>query len=407
MKRPPRSLRALQRAIGAMTRNGLRAGLRAGQRATKALNQATKESAQTRGKTSATVSKAGKRAGTGSLAGHLLADRADRRGLVDCVAGLALGVGGARRYYLYKPPGMALSERRPLLVMLHGCAQDANAFALSTRMNRIAAREGFLVLYPEQDRLANPQRCWNWYETRSRRAFAEAAIIRAAIDQVCLLYPVDSQRVGIAGLSAGAGMAALVAIRYPERFCAVAMHSGVPPGVADSTASAIRAMRGRAAAVPASIESGSPADVPGPDKPTTQDPTAAASSPWPPLLVIHGSADRVVAVSNAVAAARMWAAAAGATGETARQVQRGARYPMTVTGFGARGQVAATLCRVEGLGHAWSGGDARERFSDARGPDASRMVWAFMSRQFRRVLQEMPGRGALSPGGAASLKKSG
>ena len=45
-------------------------------------------------------------------------------------------------------------------------------------------------------------------------------------------------------------------------------------------------------------------------------------------------------------------------------------------------RVVATLVQVDGLGHAWSGGAARQRFSDANGPDASRMVWRFAARQF-------------------------
>ena len=34
---------------------------------------------------------------------------------------------------------------------------------------------------------------------------------------------------------------------------------------------------------------------------------------------------------------------------------------------------------VEGLGHAWSGGDERHSFNDAAGPDASRLIWDFVS----------------------------
>ena len=75
--------------------------------------------------------------------------------------GVALGPAGARRYKLYRPSGLQAGERVPMLVMLHGCGQDAKGFAASTRMNQIAARERFIVLYPEQDRLANPQGCWN------------------------------------------------------------------------------------------------------------------------------------------------------------------------------------------------------------------------------------------------------
>ena len=275
------------------------------------------------------------------------------------VGGLAAGPAGARRYRLFTPAPLLPGERLPLVVMLHGCGQDADAFALSTRMNRLAASARFMVLYPEQDRRVNLQGCWNWYDTDSRRAYREAATLAAAIDQVGLLYPVDVDRIGVAGLSAGASMAALLASRYPARFCAVVMHSGIPPGSAHSASSALRAMLGR-------------------KTPTPLD----TATRWPPLLVIHGSADTVVAPSNGEAAALLWANAAGAKRQPSRTVQRGQRHPMTLTDFGQQRRVAATLCVVNGLGHAWSGGAPGRAHSDASGPDASRMVWAFMARQF-------------------------
>jgi len=286
-------------------------------------------------------------------------------GAGDWIAGMAIGAAGARRYRLYRPPGALFGERLPLVVMLHGCGQDAKGFASSTRMNLIAARERFLVLYPEQDRLANAQGCWNWFDTRSGRAYAEAELIMKAIDQVCLLYMGDRARVAVAGLSAGASMAALLVTRHPERFKAVAMHSGIPPGVAHSGLTAIGAMHGRAAAVPLNA--------------TAQ----AMAADWPALLVIHGGADRVVSNGNGHAAVRMWADAAGARAVAGRNVQRGKRYPMTVTHYRRSRDTVATLVEVEHLAHAWSGGAAKLPYSDGRGPDASRMIWAFAARQFR------------------------
>lgn len=277
------------------------------------------------------------------------------------IAGQAFGAGGARRYFLFRPDRVASSERLPLLVMLHGCGQNARSFALSTRMNRLAARERFLVLYPEQDRRINPQGCWEWFGTASRKAQAEAATLMAAIDQVCLLYPVDRGAIALAGISAGAGMAALLATLHPAHFRAVVMHSGVPPGAAHSPASAMAAMRGRRA--------------PALD--------AVGAHSWPPLLVIHGDADRVVAASNAQAAARLWAAALGARAGEPRRLQRGERYPATVTDFRAAGRLVARVHEVHGLGHAWSGGDGGQPFSDPRGPDASRLAWAFVARELR------------------------
>jgi poly(hydroxyalkanoate) depolymerase family esterase len=280
-------------------------------------------------------------------------------------SGITLGAGRALRFRVYRPTGVAADERLPLMVMLHGCAQGANGFACSTHMNRIAMRERFLVLYPEQDRLANAQACWNWFDTGTGRAYLEADLIMKAIDQVCLLYPVDRQRVALAGLSAGASMAALLATRHPDRFQALVMHSGIAPGMAHSPVSALRAMRG-----------GRP---PGPP------PDAIELNPArrPTLLVIHGDADMTVSPDNAAAAVQLWAQACGAHPGAARRVQRGQRYPMSVTDFHRDGALVARLVIVAGLGHAWSGGTASQAYGDARGPDASRMTWAFAARQFR------------------------
>lgn len=274
------------------------------------------------------------------------------------LAGVAMGTQGARRYRLYRPLGLHAGERVPLVVMLHGCGQDAKGFATATRMNRIADRERFLVLYPEQDRLANVQGCWNWFDTDSGRAFGEAALILKAIDQVALLYPVDRARVAVAGMSAGASMAALLAARHPERFKAVVMHSGVPPGTAHSGVSAMGAMHGL--------------------RPTVLTGTDGVA-PWPPLLVIHGASDGVVSARNGQAAATAWAEAAGARAGTPRRVQRGQRHAATVTDFRRGTRLAVRLVQVDRLAHAWSGG-ARQRFSDPLGPDASRLAWSFIAR---------------------------
>ena len=280
--------------------------------------------------------------------------------------GVALGPAGARRFTVFRPAGIRRGERLPLLVMLHGCQQDAAGFALSTRMNAVATRERFIVLYPDQDRLANAQGCWNWFSTRHGRAAGEAALILQAISQASLLHPVDSARIAVAGLSAGASMAALLASLHPQRFKAVVMHSGIPPGTADSGLSALGAMRGRRRTRPldASAE--------------------AMASDWPALLVIHGSADRVVDPANGQAAVQAWADAAGARASAPRLLQRGQRYPVRITDYRCQGRSVATLALVQGLGHAWSGGAAGQPFADARGPDASRMVWAFALRQFAK-----------------------
>ena len=284
-------------------------------------------------------------------------------------AGVAIGPAGAKRYYLYRPPGRAPAGQRALVVMLHGCGQDAHSFAASTRINRLAAAAGMMVLYPEQDRLANIQGCWNWFDTRSGRAQREAASILAVVDQVCAAYPVDTQRIAVVGMSAGAGMAALLALVYPDRFSAVAMHSGVGPGLASSSATALAAMRGRSASIGKALPS-------------------VSNDSLPALLVIQGDKDTVVAPVNGGLAALRWAAMVSAKPTAPRVVQRGTRYPATLTEWKLGKRVVATWVQVAGLGHAWSGGAASQPYSDPAGPDASRMVLAFAQRAFAQRISD-------------------
>jgi poly(3-hydroxybutyrate) depolymerase len=171
---------------------------------------------------------------------------------------------------------------------------------------------------------------------------------------------VDPEAIAVAGISAGASMGVLLATLHPERFKAVVMHSGVPPGTAHSSASALSAMRGR------------------------RSPSApAVAEDWPPLLVIHGSADRIVAPVNGQAAAQLWAAAVGAREGAPRVTRRGKRHAAKVTDFRRGARIAVSLHEIDRLGHAWSGGAAKQAFSDPQGPDASRLAWAFFARQLR------------------------
>ena len=367
MARRPRSTmfsRAVQRSLKALTRSAIRAG-------TKAVAQAMLPAKPAARKPPARKPVASKPAAHKPAARKLSPTkkitpaRPKVASAVPLRAGLTAGVAGAQRYRLFVPPGVRRTERLPLLVMLHGCTQSAEAFATSTRMNQIAAKEGFVVLYPEQNHLANLQGCWNWYQTRTGQAQAEAETILATIHQVSRLHAIDPARIALAGLSAGASMAALLAVRHPTSFCAIAMHSGVAPGIAHATASALTAMRGHGTATPLSA--------------------LATGSHLPALLVIQGSADHLVAASNGAAAAQLWATREGAKPGKPRTVKRGARHPAHITDFKTKGRLVATLCSVQGLGHAWSGGAASQPFSDPKGPDASRMIWAFAVKQFAKV----------------------
>ena len=134
---------------------------------------------------------------------------------------------GVRDLLVFRPGNVPpKGEDRSLVVMLHGCTQTAEDFARGTRMNEYAAKQGFIVIYPEQPATAHPQKCWNWYlPEESTRDHGEAALLAALIDSVAFSEGVTEQHVSLVGMSAGAAMAANLGVAYPERYAALALHS--------------------------------------------------------------------------------------------------------------------------------------------------------------------------------------
>jgi poly(hydroxyalkanoate) depolymerase family esterase len=258
------------------------------------------------------------------------------------------------RYRLFVPPGHT-GRPLPLVVMLHGCTQNPDDFAAGTGMNRPAGEQGFFVLYPEQSQDANPQRCWNWFKhNHQQRGSGEPALIAGMTQAVMKDHGIDSRRVYIAGLSAGGAMAAIVAAAYPELFAAAGVHSGLPGGVARSLPEALALMNSGTAA-------------------------GARAQPAAPVptIVFHGDADRTVHPRNGE---QVIAAALGGAAGSARVEKgvspNGRRYTRS-THHDAEGRPLAEHWRVEGAGHAWSGGDAGGSYTDARGPDATREMLRF------------------------------
>ena len=261
----------------------------------------------------------------------------------------------------------------PLVVMLHGCEQTAEEFASGTRMNRLAAQQGFAVLYPQQSASAHPQRCWPWYKRAVQQGGDEVALVAGMLERVLDRHDFDRRRTYVAGLSAGAALAQALAIRHPQMFAAVGSHSGPVFGVADSRLGAFTVMQAGAR-----------------DAVRTADALRHEQPDFPimPILILHGEQDQVVRPVNASQLARQFRIL-NRLAPSAHEppVSRKARSPNDAwrrTDSRQQGKVVVRLCEVANLAHAWSGGDASLRFNTARGPDASALMWDFFKRQRRR-----------------------
>lgn len=264
---------------------------------------------------------------------------------------------GSRSYKLYIPAvAKAATTPMPLIVMLHGCGQSPQDFANGTGMNTLAEEFGFLVLYPAQTRQAHRNRCWNWFSRSDQaRGAGEPALIASLTRHIIDEQNADPAKLYVAGLSAGAAAALIVATAYPDVFAAVGVHSGLAVGAAHDPASAARAMQGGA--------------------------TGRRHSAQMPTIIFHGDADKIVNPRNA----RFVAIRAvepyehlDRTEKTGR-VPGGREYTRTLHRVG-KGRPYTEQWVVHGSGHAWSGGNAAGSYTDPAGPDASRQMVLFFLR---------------------------
>lgn len=269
-------------------------------------------------------------------------------------------------YMLYEPASRATGPA-PLLVLLHGCSQTALDFAAGTRMNEAAERAGVFVLYPEQSLAANPLRCWNWYALQDRSyRDGDATLIAALTRQMIGEHDIDAARVYVAGMSAGGGMAAVLARDYPRLYAALGVHSGAPAGLAHDALSAMRLMSS------------------GPGRSEVDAIVSCPDCDGHPMasIVFHGDEDIVVHPSNGQAIHARGGAQAQAAARDSLPVttdsgagQRG--FTRTVE-YGPGGVTKRELWIVHGGGHKWAGGKEAQRHTDPNVPNASREMLRFL-----------------------------
>jgi poly(hydroxyalkanoate) depolymerase family esterase len=261
---------------------------------------------------------------------------------------------GALRARTYIPE--ELPTNPALVVVLHGCTQTAAAYDRSAGWSRLADRDGFIVLFPEQRRANNPNLCFNWFSPQhNHRDQGEALSIAQMIGTVKARYAVDPDRVFVTGLSAGGAMTSVMLATYPELFDGGAIIAGLPYGLASSVPQAFEVMRGQI--------------MPGAE--TLGSRVLSASEhrgPWPKISVWHGAADRTVDVANATAVLTQWQQVHGTTERPVAS--------STVSGFSRRvwkgrdGRDAIEEFIIPGMGHGVP--------LDAMAPDSREVASSFM-----------------------------
>jgi poly(hydroxyalkanoate) depolymerase family esterase len=286
-----------------------------------------------------------------------------RRGRVD-VPGVPLFLGQfpvrSWGYGLYTPRGLADEQSAPLVVLLHGCGQRALGFAYASGWTRFADRTRVRVLCPDQRRLANLFRCWNWFHPSAQRGKGELDVITAMIDDVATRVHVDANAISVVGMSAGGAMAALLAFHFPDRFRAVVSVAAVPLLGNHNLQSPQDVMR-RGLALSPLLTLG------------------AVDGACAPLAIIHGSADRVVNPRCAGQLAEQAVEAHRRSGLKMEEPDASfSTAAIAVTDYRAAGKLLVRNIEVKDLGHVWSGGPGGHPYCERRGLPLTALATQFL-----------------------------
>lgn len=200
--------------------------------------------------------------------------------------------GGLQASY-YAPEKIDSMTTPPaLVVLLHGCAQQAETLAQQSGLLSLAKQRKFALLLPQQALSNNIKRCFNWYSAEDfTKNKGETLSIKNMITS--LKQKISSDNVYIIGLSAGGAMASSMLVNYPDLFTAGAVVAGIPFPCADGLITGISCMRN------------------GPSQTVDElvsliEKISPDQTYWPKLSIWTGENDSIVNPLNATMLAQQW-----------------------------------------------------------------------------------------------------
>lgn len=223
-----------------------------------------------------------------------------------------------------------LSEISNIVVLLHGCGQDAQTLAKNSGFLAQAKRHNTALLLPQQSDSNNIKRCFNWFSPADTdKDSGETLSIINMISQ--FKSQTNARNIYIAGLSAGGAMTSSLLVHYPYLFKGGAIFSGIPYPCANNLIKAISCMRS------------------GPSNSAQEliDLTKTSHTQWPPLIVWSGNADKIVHPSNARYLATQWKLLSKVSNQVIDTSHQGYR----VTQWRSKQQTQIKLVELDDFGH--------------------------------------------------------
>lgn len=300
---------------------------------------------------------------------------------------------GAYRSLVYVPASAARAQPAALVVALHGAKTSAEQFRAATGFDAVAARERFIVMYPDLDGASDlhPLQSWRFYKpAEMRRGAGDAQALAEMTRMVIAGWNVDPERVYLAGTSAGGFMASILAATYPDLYAALSIAEGGGFGVG---------LLGIGQPVGASLI------APGLSARSAHQ-AMGAHARIVPMINFQGGRDLAVFPAVGAQAVEQWLMTNNlvASGDPrsplplrpsqtvdVAPVDDGYAYHVDIYRDGNGCRVAEQV-RIEPMAHFWPGGSAHPEsagFTDPRAPSGAELSWAFFKR-FRRSDTALP-----------------
>jgi polyhydroxybutyrate depolymerase len=137
--------------------------------------------------------------------------------------------GRLREYLVHVPVRDDASRPLPVVLAFHGGGRNAEHMIWLTGLNETADTCGFLAVYPQGSGVCHGLRTWNAGDCcayAARHQIDDVRWVEQLLDDLARLFPVDTQRIYATGISNGAMLCYLLAIRLPDRLAAIAPVAG-------------------------------------------------------------------------------------------------------------------------------------------------------------------------------------
>jgi len=233
-------------------------------------------------------------------------------------------------------------KKIPLVVVLHGCNQDAAEISSGSGWNKLADSLNFFVLYPEQKAANNMLKCFNWFlKDDQEKDKGEVASIHEMVKYAVSHYTIDTSKIFIYGASAGAAMSVNYMACYPSSIKSGAILAGTAYKQVDSPMKSFSEMKQPTMFSDSILRK----------RLYSQD--SLYKGEFPQLIVIHGTDDKVVNYGNGEVLVKQWKTAFKVTSESQKQVVAGVNTPtiMRTEYKDAKGRPVIILYKANKWGH--------------------------------------------------------